>query len=263
MDLRALGYFVACYDAGSISRAARQSHVAQPSVSQALQHLEAELQTKLFERSVKGLTPTPAGMALAAKARTILAEIASIRASFRMDNVPQVMVRLFVHPTIALKKLSHLIAAISTDRGLDIRLIGDRHEADLAIVPSEGGANEQPLWTERYDLLVPAHHPLARQDRIHLSDLCGARFIARCACERPQILPMDLVRPVIVAQVHDEASAAALVASGIGLAVAPGYDSSDPHVVARQVEGFAVERRIVAMGHPAWVERARVVYAGD
>ena len=66
MDLRSLRYFVASFEEGSISGAARRCNVAQPSVSHAVQKLEAVLGAQLFQRSVTGLTPTPAGIALAA-----------------------------------------------------------------------------------------------------------------------------------------------------------------------------------------------------
>ena len=43
MELRELGYFVAVFEEGSVSAAARRSHISQPSVSTALAALEAEL----------------------------------------------------------------------------------------------------------------------------------------------------------------------------------------------------------------------------
>lgn len=140
---------------------------------------------------------------------------------------------------------------------VDLRLVADRGEADLAIVPGEGDRREQPLWAERYELLMAAKDPLARRERLRIADLVGMRMIARCACERPHILPRDVIKPIIVAQAHDEESVLALVSAGIGLAVVPGYDSDTPEIVARQVEGFAVERWVVAVGNPALVERAR------
>ncbi len=165
--------------------------------------------------------------------------------------------RLFVHPTVALRKLARIFEAIGTGPEVDLRLVVDRGEADLAIVPGEGDRREQPLWAERYELLMAATDPLARRERLRIADLVGMRMIARCACERPHILPRDVIKPIIVAQAHDEESVLALVSAGIGLAVVPGYDSDTPEVVARQVEEFTVERWVVAIGNPALVERAR------
>lgn len=61
IDLRKARFFVAVYEAGSISRAAEREHIAQPALTVHIQQLEEELRTRLFERSVHGVTPTPAG----------------------------------------------------------------------------------------------------------------------------------------------------------------------------------------------------------
>jgi len=49
MDLRQLSAFVAVYETGSINRAAQRLDLAQPSVSNVIRNLEAELGTPLFE----------------------------------------------------------------------------------------------------------------------------------------------------------------------------------------------------------------------
>ncbi len=61
MDIRSLRYFIAAYEGGSISAAARRCHVAQPSISTALAQLEEHLGTPLFERHRRGITPTEEG----------------------------------------------------------------------------------------------------------------------------------------------------------------------------------------------------------
>lgn len=52
-------YFV--YKSGSVGDAAKMLHVTQPAVSQAVQKLESEIDTALFIRQHKKLTPTSAG----------------------------------------------------------------------------------------------------------------------------------------------------------------------------------------------------------
>jgi DNA-binding transcriptional LysR family regulator len=48
--LKQLGYFVAAGEAGSILRAAENIHVSQPSISNAIAHLEDLFQIQLFIR---------------------------------------------------------------------------------------------------------------------------------------------------------------------------------------------------------------------
>src|SRR6478735_2288035 len=64
MDLRRLRLFLAVVDGGGMTRAAEAEHVSQPSVSQAIRELEAELGTPLFHRVGRRVVLAAAGAAL-------------------------------------------------------------------------------------------------------------------------------------------------------------------------------------------------------
>ena len=64
MTLQQLQYFLAAFRHGSFSGAAEELHMAQPSLSEQVRRLEAELGVRLFHRVGRGLTPTEAGNAL-------------------------------------------------------------------------------------------------------------------------------------------------------------------------------------------------------
>lgn len=61
MNFKQLQYFVATAKHGSITAAARELDVAQPSISQQLANLEYELKNALFERNYKGVQLTESG----------------------------------------------------------------------------------------------------------------------------------------------------------------------------------------------------------
>lgn len=61
MELRQINYFVALYEEGSVTRAARRLNVVQPAVSMQISKLEDELGHLLFQRMPKGMVPTSAG----------------------------------------------------------------------------------------------------------------------------------------------------------------------------------------------------------
>jgi len=79
MDIRQLKYFIAIVDAGSLSKAAQKLYIAQPSLSQQMAGLEAELETKLLLRSTQGVTPTSAGSALYKHAQVVLRQMDQLR----------------------------------------------------------------------------------------------------------------------------------------------------------------------------------------
>jgi DNA-binding transcriptional LysR family regulator len=83
MDLRQMHYVVAVADAGGIRKASRQLDLAQPSLSQALRQLEAELGVQLITRSPRGTELTEAGAEFLEYARDILDRAAEARAAMR------------------------------------------------------------------------------------------------------------------------------------------------------------------------------------
>jgi DNA-binding transcriptional LysR family regulator len=64
LTLQQLHYFLAAFRHGSFSAAAEELHLAQPSLSEQVRRLEAELGVRLFQRVGRGLAPTEAGRAL-------------------------------------------------------------------------------------------------------------------------------------------------------------------------------------------------------
>lgn len=79
MELRQLRYVEAVDRHRHFTRAAEELHVAQPALSHQIRRLEAELGTELFERTSRSVVTTEAGEAVAARARTVLAEVDGVR----------------------------------------------------------------------------------------------------------------------------------------------------------------------------------------
>src|SRR3954471_16144843 len=81
MTIQQLQYFLAPLEHGSFSAAAAELHLAQPSLSEQVRRLEAELGVALFQRVGRGLALTEAGRALRPHAERTLAELAAARES--------------------------------------------------------------------------------------------------------------------------------------------------------------------------------------
>src|SRR5687768_341201 len=79
MRLTQLDHFLAVVESGSVRNAARSVGLSQPALTKSIRTLEAELEIQLMRRSTRGIIPTPAGLAFAARARAVNAELRKAR----------------------------------------------------------------------------------------------------------------------------------------------------------------------------------------
>jgi DNA-binding transcriptional LysR family regulator len=79
MELRQLRYAEAVARHRHFTHAAEELHVSQSALSHQIRRLEAELGTELFERTSRSVVTTEAGEAVAARARTVIAEVEGVR----------------------------------------------------------------------------------------------------------------------------------------------------------------------------------------
>src|SRR6516225_1714016 len=86
MDVKQLRYFIRIVESGNVTRAAEALHIAQPALSQQLNHLESELATRLLNRSALGVTATRSGELLYRHAKEILRQVDNTRAALRQES---------------------------------------------------------------------------------------------------------------------------------------------------------------------------------
>jgi LysR family transcriptional regulator, hydrogen peroxide-inducible genes activator len=192
MEIHQLRYFTAVADEGSFSRAAAREHVAQPSLSQQIQKLEAELGEKLFDRLPKSVVLTEAGSCLREFARRILINIADARRC--VDDLKRdVTGRLVVGaiPTISPYILPDLIAKFQqrypkvaveiledTTESLALRLEDGTLDAAIMSNCDESlTLQRHSLGKEALLLLLPEGHQLAKKKTIRWSDLNSQKFL--------------------------------------------------------------------------------------
>lgn len=177
MEMRQLRYFVAIVDSGSLSRAAALVHIVQPALSQQMTQLEEELGTQLLQRSVKGVTPTDAGLAFYRHAQQILKLASDTRNVVRASDAGlSGRVRLGLPSSIAMVLVGPLIAALeerfpqivlevyeSPSSFLAAHLINERVDlsvlVDHVVLP---GIEATPLVDEALYFVQPRKTPLVR-----------------------------------------------------------------------------------------------------
>ncbi len=175
--LRQLEYFVAVAEEGGFHRAARRCGVSQPGLSAQVRQLERELEVRLFERDRRRVLLTPAGGALLDRGRAVLAGARDLSEAARVLGRPlQGPLRLGVIPTVApyllprvlprvRKRFPDLLLRLREDR--TPRLVEDLEAGrlDLLLLALEadlGSADTLSLFADRFVLVVPRAHALAR-----------------------------------------------------------------------------------------------------
>src|SRR6201981_2950657 len=102
MELHQLRYFCAVAETGSFSRAAEQSHVSQPSLSQQIRKLEDELGARLFDRLGRSVRLTAIGQTFLPRAPPVLRALEDARGDLaQQENSMRGTISVGVIPTVA------------------------------------------------------------------------------------------------------------------------------------------------------------------
>lgn len=194
IDLKRLRYFVAVADDMSFTKAAQKLRIAQPPLSQQIQHLEGELGFPLFDRSNRrGLRLTADGRDFLAEARQVLAGLHALEKKIQLRSqglVGSLSVGLI--SSMATTKFATMLREFQkTHPGIQIRLI-DRPSSWQFKAFSEGKLDvgfvrplRQPpkelvfqrIRKQAMKLAVPTGHPLAKKSQVEWRDLSQEDFI--------------------------------------------------------------------------------------
>ncbi len=243
MELDQLRYFCAIVDAGGFSRAARQIHVSQPSLSQQIRKLEDELGARLFDRLGRSVRLTELGRAFLPHARGVLRELEAARGDV-LERKASIggTICVGVIPTIAPYFLPPLLTAFSRQHPearvtvveeitplLLEKLRAGGMDAALVALPLPVRSHEfeaLPLLREKLYAVLPNRHPLARGRALSLGDLSEEPFLllrdghcfretAVAACKRAHL------NPQIVFESGQFSSILSMVSAGLGVSVVP------------------------------------------
>lgn len=241
LTLRQIAYLLAVADSGSFTEAARRMHVAQPSLSQQVRALEAELGGRLLDRPPRPVRLTAAGRAFVSEARPIAA--AARRASDAARAALEHGVGELRVATVRSLAVSHLPEAIrrwqASHPGLTVHLNECAHrdevgravldgESEIGVAPQPAGwpGVVQRLGWDRLVVVLPHSDPVLPAARISLGSLAGRDWvlfepghglaeIADWAFARAGFVPHGVA---YTAQVD---AAARLAAAGVGPALVP------------------------------------------
>src|SRR5437899_8402824 len=254
MTLNELRYVVAIAQEKSFGRAAQRCFVSQPALSVAIQKLEEELGTQLFERGKSEITVTPVGERIVEQAHKVLEEAAPIRGIAQAGRNQLVgLFRLGVIYTVEQYLLPDLIPALNErapqmpleieenlTEQLEATLKSGRIDAAIIALPFQPpGVVTDFLYEEPFQVVVPQQHRWARRKTIQPSELSTEHTILLNVghCFRDQVLDAcpELNRAEAqVTRTNSLETVRNMVASGLGVSVLP-RDALTPKYHSRLV----------------------------
>lgn len=276
VELRDLSYFLACVETGSVTRAARQVHVAQPTLSHALSRLEAELGVRILERGARApLRLTEPGERLAIRARQALAALGALqddlseisagsKGSLRLCAVQSACVTVLPRAlaefarsfpgielsvrTLAAEKIVRSVATGQSDLGF----VAGAPTSALREVEAELLRHEQLV------ALVRKRDPLARRSSVRLKTLAERELVLVPAATFTGQIIHDACRaagfsPRVLLTLSSAEALCELVRAGLALTILPeGYlRSSDSELRAVRLTHPTPQRDLWLVKRPA------------
>ena len=194
MELRVLNYFLAIAREENFTRAARQLHVTQPTLSRQIAQLEEELGVELFVRSNHNIILTEDGMILKRRAQEMLALAEKTKRDFvhREENLEGV-ISIGSGEFLSTRLLTDCIAAFRekhprvryefySGNAENIRDNMERGLLDVGLMSEPVDIRKYEFLSmpvrEEWGVLVRSDSPLAEKTQVEPKDLIGVPLIS-------------------------------------------------------------------------------------
>ncbi|MBX3551908.1 MAG: LysR family transcriptional regulator [Pseudolabrys sp.] len=188
-DLRLFRHVV---EAGSITHGAERANLALAAASTRIRNMEEALGAPLLVRGRQGVTPTHAGSTLLQHARAILAQADRLRedlGAYAGGAAGQVRLMSntnalteFLPEVLSSFLATHPHVSIDLEERLSDEIVGLIAEgvADIGIVAGtvdSGRLKRFPFRRDRFVLVVPDRHPLARRHTVSFEEILEHDFV--------------------------------------------------------------------------------------
>jgi DNA-binding transcriptional LysR family regulator len=254
MEMHQIRYFIALSMTFNFTRAAEHCGVSQPSLTRAIQQLEAELGGPLFhrERSRTHLTELgrlmlPFMEAIAAQASAARTEAEAYR---RLESAP---LRIGAMCTVGPAVISSLIIKFRQSFPSVELAVSDCTTKSLVEMMRAGDLNlalfggpmpldtelfhSLPMFDERFVILVPPDHRFAKLKVVRSTDLNGEAYVNRANCEffdfaRAEFATRGVTTRRVFSSERDD-WVQGMIKAGLGFGFFPEFSVTDPDLVTR------------------------------
>ncbi|WP_417532634.1 LysR family transcriptional regulator [Marinobacterium stanieri] len=254
ISIRHVQAFIEVARSGSFTRAAEHLHLTQSALTATIKQLEQDAGLTLFDRTTRRVVLSAEGEHFMPVAERLVSDFNAAlddlraRAELQQGKVsmagsPSVVTRLMPGALVEFRRQYPSIQVDIRDESagsLEQRVLNN--EVDFAIAGNHSQQPElsySPLLRDRYGLVLPADHPLARMrllswqqlpddDLLLLSEDTGIRAQLRRFSQSGHI-PVQLDQVQI--EVSNPAGMAALISKGLGVSLLPAL-AADTHSFA-------------------------------
>ena len=194
IDIQKIETFLAAAEKLSLSEAAKQLHLSQPTVSHQIKVLEQELDVKLFIRSNTGLQLTEAGRLMLPWARRLLHDTKNLRemmSSLQEDIVGELRIACsttagkYILPQLAARFCKQYpgirvrIQACGPEQTTLDLLEGETHIGVVSSEIDDTSLESQEFFRDIITLIVPANHRWAMRKVIEPAEILEEKIIMR------------------------------------------------------------------------------------
>lgn len=269
MNFRHLEVFYAVMTAGTVTGAARQLGVSQPSVTTTLKAAETGLGLQLFLREGGRLIPTDEARTLfeeAQRAHDALESLTTIAEGLKLGQGGHV--RIAAVPTLSLDLLPDAIAAFE-ERHTGFRYSVETLDSDAIIeqldnrkgtyhlgfvfgMEPDAGVSFTEIGTAKLFAVFPADWEVSDGPEINVATFEGRAFIGgydgtALAQERNRLFAEAGIEPTVIVRGHNHRVAGALVERGLGWTILDSLTTqamlqgpNRDRFAVRQIEGASV-----------------------
>ena len=204
MELQQIRYFIAVYETLNFTKAAAQCQVSQPALTKAIKRLEDYLGSTLFVRDGRRVIVSEFGKILHPNLEEMLRQdqaVKTLSKNFRLLDKTPLSVGVMV--TIGPTALAPFLVDFRTKHpGIEVSVVErplmellralKEGEVEVALLhdpeQDNGDIRAEPIYQERYVVVLPPGHALAARDEIRLKDLSKQSYVDRLSCEMRELV---------------------------------------------------------------------------
>jgi LysR family transcriptional regulator, hydrogen peroxide-inducible genes activator len=264
MELQQVRYFLALCESLNFTRAAEACNVTQPSLTRAIQALEAEFGGPLLHRERNKTHLTELGSLVRPYLENLMgqAAVAKTRAK-AFSQLKDVVLSVGMMCTLAPQRLIGLMRDFrGGNPGVDLTLrdanaaalqeMLDEGQLDVAVLSFADAVPERfhaiPLFSERFVIAFGPGHPFERLNAVRAKDLHGHLYLSRVNCEFGDYMldlysreGVELTRPY---RSERDDWILSMAAAGLGFSFIPESCVATPGVLTRALVEPEVVRTV-------------------